>query len=140
MRGLFSIIQYCPDLGRMECANVGVVLVTLPYEAHVKMSPDNEVPKQRGFTFDDEFLTLAKTAIANRIRHEATSWSDPKELDVFRRKEGNNLVLTTPRAILLEDPAAELDKLYQDLVQIQTNTTGSPNSSHWSAVSSGLTK
>jgi hypothetical protein len=118
MRGIFSLIQYCPDFGRMECANVGVVLVTLPYEAHVKMSPDNEVPKHRGFVFDDEFLTLAKTALASRIRHEATSWVDPKELEAFRRKEGNSLVLTAPKAILLEDPETELDKLFEELVQL----------------------
>jgi hypothetical protein len=118
MRGLFSLIQYCPDLGRMECANVGIVLVTLPYEVHVKMSPDNEVPKQRGFIFDDDFLTSAKTAIRNRISHEAASWSDPKELEVFRRKEGNNLVLTVPKTVLFEDPEAELDKLYEELVQL----------------------
>jgi hypothetical protein len=26
-RGFFSIVQFCPDLDRGECANVGVVLV-----------------------------------------------------------------------------------------------------------------
>lgn len=118
MRGLFSLIQFCPDLGRMECANVGVVLVVVPYQAYLKMSPTNDVPRRRGFSFDDARLTLAKIAIANRFEREAPSWTDSQELQSFRSREGNNLILTAPKTVLFEDPEKTLEELYSELVAI----------------------
>lgn len=118
MRGLFSLIQYCPDLGRMECANVGVVLVVLPYQAYLKMSPTNECPRRRGFTFDDARLTLAKHSIASRFERESSSWTTPQELQSFRAREGNNLILTAPKTVLGDTPEQMLEDLYSDLVSV----------------------
>ncbi|HKY34389.1 MAG TPA: DUF3037 domain-containing protein [Polyangiaceae bacterium] len=120
-KGFFSIIQYCPDLERGESANVGVVLV-VPEAGFlgVQFSHDNEGPKQRfgKDAFDDARLTVAKNALEGRLREEGRSWTSADELLKFGKKEGNHLLLSTPRVILAVDPKAELEELYQRLVHV----------------------
>ncbi len=120
-KGFFSIIQYCPDLDRGESANVGVVLV-VPEAGFlgVKFSDDNEGPKQRfgKDTYDDARLTDAKQALEGRLREEGTSWSNSDELLKFGKKEGNRLLLSAPRVMLVVDPTAELEELYRRLVHV----------------------
>jgi len=120
-KGFFSVIQFCPDLDRGECANVGVVLA-VPTQAFlgIQFSSDNEGPKQRfgRDVYDDGRLSLAKKALEGRIRQEGTEWREPEDLLRFGRKEGNHLLLSAPRTILVEDAAAELDELFQRLVHV----------------------
>jgi len=121
-RGFFSVVQFCPDLNRGECANVGVVLV-VPQVGFldVRLSEDNEGPKQRfgKDAYDDARLTVAKKGIEGRLRHEGKDWRGPEDLQQFGKREGNNLVLTTPKVILVEDPLSELNELYQRLVHVE---------------------
>lgn len=121
MRGFFSVVQFCPDLDRGECANVGVVLV-VPQVGflNVRLSEDNEGPKQRfgKDAYDDARLTVAKKGIEGRLRDEGKDWKGPEDLQRFGKREGNNLLLTTPKVILVEDPLSELDELYQRLVHM----------------------
>lgn len=120
-KGFFSIVQYCPDLDRGESANVGVVLVVPGVRfLGVRFTEDNEGPKQRfgKDTFDDARLAVAKHALEGRLRHEGGDWSEPEDLVRFSKKEGNHLLLTPPRVILVEDAAAELTELFQRLVHV----------------------
>jgi hypothetical protein len=122
MRGFFSVVQFCPDLDRGECANVGVVLVVPQVDfLEVRLSEDNEGPKQRfgKDAYDDARLTVAKKGIEGRLRHEGKDWTGPEDLQQFGKREGNNLVLTTPKVILVENPRPELDELYQRLVHVE---------------------
>jgi hypothetical protein len=132
-RGFFSIVQFCPDLDRGECANVGVVLVVpnLGF-VDVRFGSDNEAPKRRfgADAFDDARLTLAKRTLEGRIRAAAGAWTTAEELERFSRLEGNHLVLSKPRVILVEDPRAEIEDLYTRLVHvdaIQRNRVRQPD-------------
>jgi hypothetical protein len=121
-RGFFSVIQFCPDLDRGEYANVGVVLV-VPQGGilEVRLSEDNEGPKQRFGVeaFDDARLTVAKKGLVGRVREEAPTWSSAEDLLRFARKEGNNLTLSSPKVILVEDASAEIVELYSRLVHVE---------------------
>lgn len=121
-RGFFCAVQFCPDLDRGECANVGVILVVPQLGfLDIQLSEDNEGPKQRfrSDAYDDTRLTIAKKGFEGRVRHEGKDWRSPEDLQRFARKEGNHLLLTTPKVILVEDPRLELDELYQRLVHIE---------------------
>ncbi|AKT38397.1 DUF3037 domain-containing protein [Chondromyces crocatus] len=122
-RGFFSLLQFCPDLDRGECANVGVVL-SLPERGFfgVRLSDDNRVPQRRFGRdgFDDARLTLAKRALEGRLRQEGPAWRSADDLLRFARKEGNHLILSAPRTVLLEDPRAELNGLYERLVHLDS--------------------
>ena len=118
-RGFLSIIQFCPDLSRRECANVGLVMVvpTLHF-FKVALAGDNAGPKKRfgATTFDEARLDLAKSAIAHRLEREAVNWSRPEDLLQFASKEGNHLLLTPPRTVLVEDAEAEFADYFTRLV------------------------
>ncbi|HEY6728162.1 MAG TPA: DUF3037 domain-containing protein [Polyangiaceae bacterium] len=121
-KGFYSVVQFCPDRDRGEFANVGVVLVVPALGfLDVRFSEDNEGPKQR-FTrdaFDDARLMVAKKAIQGRLRHEGQSWKTPEDLQAFAAKEGNQLLLSTPKAILAESPQDDLEELYMSLVYVK---------------------
>jgi len=121
-RGFFSVVQFCPDLDRGECSNVGIVLAVpgLGF-LDVRFSEDNEGPKRRfgREAYDDDRLTIAKKGLEGRVRDDGKAWNAPEDLQHFAKKEGNNLVLATPKVILVENPAAELDELYQRLVHVE---------------------
>jgi hypothetical protein len=121
-RGFFSVIQFCPDLDRGECANVGVV-VAVPERGYLRtlFAQDNEAPKQRfgRDSYDDARLAVAKKALENRIREEGPEWRTPADLASFATKEGNHLLLTAPRAILIEHPDEELRELFDRLVYVE---------------------
>lgn len=120
-RGFFSLVQFCPDLDRGEGANVGVVLVVPGAAfAEVRFAADNEGPKQRfgADSFDDARLSAAKRALEGRIREHAASLGSAEALERFGRLEGNHLLLTPPKTMLVEHPAAELDELYERLVHV----------------------
>lgn len=120
-RGFFSIVQFCPDLERGECANVGVVLVVPKLQfVEVRFGNDNEAPKRRfgADAYDDARLTLSKRALEGRIRVEGRTWTAGEDLERFARLEGNHLMLSKPRVILVEEPQAEIDDLYTRLVHV----------------------
>jgi hypothetical protein len=120
-KGFFSVLQFCPDLDRGECANVGVVLIVPELGfLDVRLSDDNEGPKQRfgRDAYDDGRLVVAKRALEGRIREEGKAWTLPEDVVIFGRKEGNNLLVSAPRVIVVEDAAAELDELFQRLVHV----------------------
>jgi hypothetical protein len=120
-KGFFSVIQFCPDLDRGECANVGVVLAVPPLGfIDVRLGEDNEGPKQRFgvAAYDDARLTVSKKGLEGRLRHDGKEWNGPDDLQRFARREGNNLLLTTPRVIMVEQASEELDELYQRLVHV----------------------
>ena len=122
-KGFFSIVQFCPDLDRGECANVGVVLVVPSMRFRkVLLSEDNEGPKQRfgRDAYDDVRLAIAKKALAGRIDQER-EWGGTEDLATFAKKEGNHLLLSAPRVILVEDADAELSELFQRLVHVDPN-------------------
>ena len=122
MRGFFSVIQYCPDLDRGEYANVGIVLAIPQHRVlEVRISEDNEGPKQRfgAKAFDDVRLTIAKKGLAGRVREEGATWSSAEDLLRFSSKEGNNLTLSVPKVIMVENPTADLEELYSRLVHVE---------------------
>ncbi len=124
-KGFFSVVQFCPDFDRGECANVGVVLVVPELGfLGVRLSEDNEGPKQRfgRDAYDDGRLSFAKKALEGRVQNEGKDWTSSENLLKFGKKEGNNLLLSPPRVILVEDADAELEELFQRLVHVDPHT------------------
>lgn len=54
-----------------------------------------------------------------RLRQEGSHWAGPEDLLKFGKKEGNHLLLTQPRVILVEDAEAQLEELFQRLVHVE---------------------
>jgi hypothetical protein len=116
----YSIIQFCPDRGRSEAANVGVLLFC-PALAFVgaKTATGNErVSRFFGKnSFDPARLKLIKRAFEQRIR-ERFEWPEGlADLEHLIASRANDLQLTAARSMKTANPEADLDGLFRELVE-----------------------
>lgn len=119
-RAYYSLIQYVPDRGRAEGANVGVVLVCPSLRiAHIALSDNNEGPKRRfgSKSFDDVRLSIAKESLKGRLRGDLAEHPTVDGLQRCRDLEANSLTLSEPRSMALEDGVeAAAEALMMELV------------------------
>jgi hypothetical protein len=119
MKGYYSVIQYCPDRSRMEAANIGVLLLC-PDLGFVKARTvvgNDRVAKFFGReSFDRTRIKAAKRSIERRVEVDRGSFRTPEDLVRFMDTRGNDILLTPPRPVKVEDPETDLDALFQELV------------------------
>jgi len=121
-RGYYSLIQFVPDAGRAEGANVGIAIVC-PADGsfYVLVSENNEAPGRRfgKGSFDDTRLTVAKRAIAERLRHDLAAAPNLDGLLRSGALEGNSLVVSAPRSVAVaESVAVTARELHDELVYL----------------------
>ena len=119
--GFYSLVQYCPDRSRQEAANLGVVLLS---PAHgflgVKMGQGNDrirrfFGEQAG---DLQQINAMKKMLVRRLQ-EDKELLVPEQFEKFRVVLSNELQISKPRAIRVENPQAELAQLFSELVDIR---------------------
>lgn len=125
-RGLYAIVQYCPDPSRLESANIGVLLFCHSRAfCKVSMSVRNRRAEQFvGLHSSDALIAFdaAKESFADRVEMESPAWLTCSEyegrngLAQFVRHLANQIRMTTPRPMKVGVPKEELERLYRDLV------------------------
>jgi hypothetical protein len=65
---------------------------------------------------DTELLSMASKALRAQFVDESANWKDVEAMELFGAKLGNDLLMTKPEVVVVENPAAELDSLFLDLV------------------------
>lgn len=122
-RGYYSLIQFMPNPGRAEGANVGLVLVCPEQKrVSVNLSVGNEAPKRlfRASSFDAARLAIAKESLAARLQADLGSDPTLEGLRRARALEANSLVLTEPRAVAVhDDPEVVAQLLSRELVYLE---------------------
>lgn len=118
-RGYYSLIQYSPDPFRAEAINAGVVLF-LPGEFLQAKCTTKFKRVQSALGGPDSTLDSFKQAVRamrNRIAHGMDQISDVDCFESFIATRANDLQLVPPRLVKVEDPEAELERLYKILVE-----------------------
>ena len=118
-KGYYSLIQYCPDRGRLETVNVGLVLLCPEHNfLKVRLSSSNTRLKKLvgGRGFDTDAINAAKQAMFNRLTLMREKITSAEDLERFAATRANDLLLTNPRPTAVADPEADLLRLYDDLV------------------------
>jgi hypothetical protein len=118
-KGYYSLLQYCPDMSRLEAANVGVLLISPDHEfADILVASGHDRVRRffRTENVDYESLDAAKVAIRNRVRLDRRRLLDTAELESFIATRGNDLILTPIRPVKVIEPEASLRELFDDLV------------------------
>jgi len=118
--GYYSLIQYCPNASRAECANVGVLLFCPDLnflDAHLTSGND----RVRRFFGKDLQLDLArlntqKKAIKDRLLIEKDHFRSLGDLENYIRTRANRIRITEPRSIRVVEPAKQLTELFEELV------------------------
>jgi Protein of unknown function (DUF3037) len=118
-KGYYSIIQYCPDLGRLEAANIGVLLfcpekhflkaITTPNNSRIIRFFGSE---GRDWIRINEF----KKGLEDRIAIEALSINTLDDLQRFIDSRANLLQITPPRPMRVNEPNKDLEDLFTELV------------------------
>lgn len=118
-KGYYSLIQYCPDLGRLEAANIGVLLFC-PEQMFLeaRVSPSNG--RIRDFFgnkgHDWQRINSLKQGICERVKREQAAIRGVEDLEKFIAQRANLIQITAPRPMKVTDPNADLEQLFKELV------------------------
>lgn len=122
-RAYYSVIQYCPDLGRMEAANIGVVLFCPELhflESRITRANDRIIHFFGREGHDWKQINAFKSGIADRIRNASDEIRNKESFSHFIRLQANFMQLTEPMPCKVSDrPAADLNGFFESLVGIE---------------------
>ena len=118
-KGYYSLIQYCPDLSRLEAANIGVVLFCP--EKHFLKARTARANRRIQQVFgraghDWSQIDSFKIGIEERIEVENGKIRTLEDLEQFIATRANLIQITPPRPMRVTDPGKDLDELYKELV------------------------
>jgi hypothetical protein len=118
-RGYYSLIQYCPDLARLEAANVGVLLFRPePHFIGARTSTSNQRIR-RFFGSEDcdwDQINALKAAVEERLEAEGEHFRTLEDLERFIATRGNEVQLTPPKPVKVLNPEQDLELLFRRLV------------------------
>jgi hypothetical protein len=117
--GYYSIIQYCPDAARHEVANVGVVLLCPELRfLKARMAEDIQRIKEVFPRLKPDRKRLHSTVFGftHRFHVDREYFQTVEDLRKFAETRANAMRLTLPLPTRVEDPEAELNRLFARLV------------------------
>ena len=118
-KGYYSLIQYCPDLGRLEAANIGVLLFC-PERYFLKALTSNNNRHIIRFFGNEGHdwvrINSFKIGLADRIAIEGRDILTLEQVEKFIAGRANLLQITLPRPMKVNDPNEDLEALFKELV------------------------
>jgi hypothetical protein len=119
IRAFYSVVQYVPDSGRAEGANVGVVLF-VPSTKWINIRPSQTLERVRKFFAPGKQqllrIELTLEALKNRITLARNEFKDERDFEQFIAARADALRLTAPRLVVVNDPINDLNSLFKELV------------------------
>lgn len=117
-KGYFSVVQYCPDRGRMETGNVGL-LVTCPELDQIETAGIGSFVRLKNFfgfgMFKDDAVAMARDAVLHALDRERPLTQEA--IDAFAAKLANDIVMTPARPCVVEHGVREtFDRMWGELV------------------------
>lgn len=118
-RSFYSIMQYVPDSGRAEAANVGVVLF-VPAERRIEIRTSPNLERVRKFFAPGkpqlQRVQLGIEALKNRLYMGKEEFTDESAFAQFVAARADVVRLTAPRLAMISAAVSDLNDLYADLV------------------------
>lgn len=129
-RGYYCVIQFCPDLGRLEAANVGVLLFC-PDRGFLKARTSSDNARIRRIFGDEGHdwtrINSFKLGIEERLEVEQGEIRTLEALETFIARRANLIQISPPRPMKVTDPEKDLDQLFEDLVGGRARTRRGPS-------------
>ncbi|HPF37586.1 MAG TPA: DUF3037 domain-containing protein [Phycisphaerae bacterium] len=124
-RAYYSVVQYVPDSGRAEAANVGVVLF-VPSLNWIELRASETLDRVRKFFAPGKAqlarITIAIESLRHRIEHARDEFQSEADLAQFVAAKADAVRLTPPRVAMVDEPHNELNELYAELVGDSADT------------------
>lgn len=121
-KGHYSLIQFCPDRGRAEAVNVGLVLfVPAERRLEVRMAQTTRRVQQifgKG-AIDPWWLKTVRESFERGLmtEHRAGRFTSAEDLDRYFTTLGNDIIATPARPTQVDDARASLERLYVRFVE-----------------------
>ncbi|WLD14664.1 DUF3037 domain-containing protein [Planctellipticum variicoloris] len=118
-KGYYSVVQYCPDLSRVEAANIGVILFC-PASGFLKAitsANNGRIIKFFGSEGHDwKRINTVKKALQDRLEKEHHGIRTLDDLQQFIATRANQLQITPPRPMKVLDPEKDLADLFEQVL------------------------
>ncbi|OWK45743.1 DUF3037 domain-containing protein [Fimbriiglobus ruber] len=122
-RAFYSVVQYMPDGSRSEAANAGIV-VFVPETRRIAVRTSSTLARIKKFFTtkkrDLRRIELSLEAFKNRLETAQGEFGSEDEFRRFVAARADDVRMTPPRLVVLEDAARTCDELYADLVGDET--------------------
>ena len=122
-QGYYSLIQFCPDPARAEVVNLGVLLFS-PEHQFLDVAMSNSVNRVKTvfpqLDYDNQQLKSMIGWIKGRLKAERCRFQSKNDLSHFVGTRFNDVRLTAPRSIVVEQPEQQLKALFEELVAVPT--------------------
>jgi DUF3037 family protein len=118
-KGYYSIIQCCPDLGRFEAANVGVLLFcpeTAFLQAMTTLNNSRIIRFFGSAGHDWRRINEVKRGLRERLAKEQPEIKTVEDLRTFISLRANLMQITEPLPIKVIDPEKELQSLFEQII------------------------
>ena len=118
-KGYYSVIQYCPDLGRFEAANVGVLLFCPEKHFIQALTSSNNGRIIRFFGsegHDWARINTFKRGLEDRLQKEVSTIKSVEDLQQFIALRANVLQITPPNSMKVHDPEEDLRNLFEEII------------------------
>lgn len=119
VKGYYSLIQYCPDLARLEAANIGVILFSPEHKfIRAKTAQGNDRIRRFFGSEDNDWtqINAIKNSIETRLEVVGKDFRNLHDLTNFISTRANEVQITSPRPMKVLDPKKDLDELFEELV------------------------
>jgi len=118
-KGYYCLIQYCPDLSRLEAANIGVILFC-PERRFIRAKTAQGNDRVRRFfgSQDNDWtqINAIKNSIENRLEVAGHDFKSLDDLTNFISTRANEMQISPPRPMKVFDPEKDLEELFEELV------------------------
>lgn len=118
-RAFYSVVQYVPDFGREEGANVGVAIF-VPESGRIVFRTSPSLARVKKFFSPDkaefEWIEAAVKTLECRLNKAQEEFKSEEEFAQFVAARADAVRLTTPRLVVLTELEPKLNELYEELV------------------------
>lgn len=119
-KAYYSLIQFCPDVMRLEAVNVGVVLFC-PSLDFLSAKTTSKIGRASQLIATEDIargsMLSALRGIESRLTVDRDAFENIEDLQRFVATRGNTLRMTEPRSRKVRHPKEELAELYDRLVE-----------------------
>jgi hypothetical protein len=117
MKGYYSLIQFCPDLSRLEAINIGV-LIYCPEAGRLEflLTHSNERIRVVFGEQDWDFVNRARESVESHLR---LGFDTVTTLESYISSRANVIQLTPLRSLIMGEIILEIAYLYRRLVDVE---------------------
>jgi len=126
-QGKYALIQFCPVPERQEYLNIGLLLIVPEISFFGVRLARGQTRVDRVFGKQPKsYFEAIKESFQHRVVAELKRAPDGASLAEFARKRANDVRLSPLQAVMVSDPKADFERLFDELVGDEERASNEP--------------